>query len=101
MDAYGRPLWKVQLTNYRKGKRMGKRGKVPANKLPTSKAPIPVKIVHDTPKAVSSNDDMKWRAEDAMRDLERAERHKGDPVLMKAVGSLAKEKMDSLKKFCK
>ena len=79
---------------------MGKRGKVPTNKLPTSNKPIPVKIVHDTPQVAKSNDDMKWRAQDAMRDLERAEQHKRDPELMKHVKAAAKEKMDSLKKIC-
>ena len=75
-------------------------GRNPKNKLPTSKTPIPVKIVHDAPSVVKSSDDMKWRAQDAMRDLERAEQHKRDPELMKHVKVAAKEKMDSLKKIC-
>ena len=94
MDIFGRPLWKVQLTNYRKRKTMGRLAK---NKLPTSKEPVAVKIVNDAPKV---NDDIKWRAQDAMRDLERAEQHKRDPELMKHVKKAAKEKMDSLKKIC-
>ena len=77
-----------------------KKGRIPNNQLPTSKTPIPVKIVHNDPKPSISKDDMKWRAEDAMRDLERAEKHRSDPNLMKAVKEVAKEKMSSLKKFC-
>lgn len=81
---------------------MDKRGLIAENKLPTGnvKTPVPVKIVHDIVKAEPSKDEMKWRAEDAMRDLERAEKHKQDKELMKAVKNVAKEKMSSLKKFC-
>jgi hypothetical protein len=77
-------------------------GRPAKNKLPTtSKTPIPVRIVHDTVKpSEPSKDEMKWRAEDAMRDLEKAEKHKRDPELMKHVKAAAKEKMDSLKKIC-
>ena len=91
------PLWKIQLWNYRKGQRMGKRGPLQKNKLPTQ--PVPVKIVHDTVKQESSVDNLKWRAQDALRDIERAEAHKQDKELMKHVKSMAKEKMDCLSKI--
>ena len=42
----------------------------------------------------------KYRAEDALRDIERAEAHKADKSLMKDVKCLAKEKMDAMKKLC-
>ena len=76
---------------------MGKRGKMPANKLPTS--PVPVRIVHDTVRKPSA-DEKKWRAQDALSDIERAETHKRDKELMGHVKALAKEKMCALKKIC-
>lgn len=75
-------------------------------KLPVAKPqkPIPVKIVSEPVEAPSTRDmdarERKWRAEDALRDIERAEGHKRDKTLMKDVQSLAKEKMNSLKKIC-
>lgn len=41
----------------------------------------------------------KWRAEDALRDIERAEKHKSDKSLMKDVRSCAKEKMKAYGKL--
>ena len=41
----------------------------------------------------------RWKAEDALRDLERAEGHKRDKGLMSDVKALAKEKINSLKKL--
>lgn len=38
----------------------------------------------------------KWRAEDALRDLTRAEEHRGDAKLMKEVEKMRKEKMKAL-----
>jgi len=40
----------------------------------------------------------RYRAEDALRDLERAEGHKKDKNLMRDVKSMAKEKMAAMKK---
>lgn len=74
------------------------KSKLPVEKLKASKKPIPVKIVSDV--ASSPVSDNKWRAEDALRDIERAEAHKRDSTLMKAVKQLAKDKVASLKKIC-
>lgn len=79
--------------------------KLPVEKLKASKSsktvkPVPVKIVSDAPCAVNSADDRKWRAQDALRDIQRAESYKGDKALMKDVKALAKEQMNNLKKFC-
>ena len=73
--------------------------------LPVAKSnkPVPVKIVHDEPMVTTAKDDArerKWKAEDALRDIERAEAHKRDKQLMADVKGLAKEKMNSLKKIC-
>ncbi len=68
-----------------------------------SSKPIPVKIVHDEAVNATSKDDTrerKWKAEDALRDLERAEGHKRDKTLMGDVKKLAREKAASLKKLC-
>lgn len=75
--------------------------KLPVEKLKASKAakPVPVKIVSE-PCGPSSVDDRKWRAQDALRDIQRAESHKSDKTLMKDVKALAKEQVNNLKKFC-
>ena len=68
-----------------------------------SATPIPVQIV-DRPSTSSKVDmdrERKWKAEDALRDIERAEGHKRDATLMGDVKKLAKEKMTSLSKVCK
>lgn len=41
----------------------------------------------------------KYRAEEALRDIERAEKHKGDKSLMKDVKACAKEKMKAYGKL--
>jgi hypothetical protein len=41
-----------------------------------------------------------YKAEDALRDIERAEAHKKDAGLMRDVIAMAKEKINSLKKLC-
>lgn len=69
--------------------------------------PIPVQIVDTMSPKVSQKSDSdyearerKYRAEDALRDIERAEKHKSDKALMGDVKKLAKEKVNSLKKIC-
>lgn len=42
----------------------------------------------------------RWRAEDALRDIERAEEHRRDKSLMKEVKKVAKEKVKNLKSVC-
>lgn len=73
------------------------------NKLPTSNKPIPVTVVSNSTtsnaspmKQKDSDYDRKWKAQDALRDLERAEEHKCNKELMKDVKSLAKQKIKSL-----
>lgn len=73
--------------------------KLPVAKLKASKKPIPVKIVSDAPE-VSTERDNKWRAEDALRDIERAEAHKRDKSLMADVKKLAQDKVKALKDLC-
>ena len=78
---------------------MAKKAGLPVAK---NKQPVPVKIVTDVPDTIRSDDarERKWKAEDALRDIERAEGHKKDKSLMGDVKKLAKEKMSSLKKIC-
>lgn len=78
---------------------MGKRGKMPTMKLPVAKSSTSPPVSNIAPGSVDN--DMRWRAEDALRDIERAEKHKSDSQLMKHVGKLAEEKMTALKKICK
>ena len=74
--------------------------KLPVEKLKASKKPVPVKIVGDEPMETAKHEvsERKWKAEDALRDIERAEAHKRDKSLMSDVKKLAKEKVSSLKK---
>jgi hypothetical protein len=72
--------------------------KLPVQKLKASKKAIPVKIVSDSPNVSTS--DKKWRAEDALRDIERAEAHKRDKALMADVKELAQAKVKALKDLC-
>ena len=74
--------------------------KLPVQKLKASKKPIPVKIVSDAPEATSAKSDNKWRAEDALRDIERAEAHRRDKALMADVKELAQAKVKALKDLC-
>ena len=68
------------------------------NKLPVSKKPIPVKIVNDSPKATVASDD-KWRVEDALRTLRRAEEIRQDKGLMKQAKVMAKKEAAALSKI--
>lgn len=74
--------------------------KLPVEKLKATKA-VPVRIVNDAPEVAKSDGDRerKWKAEDALRDIERAEGHKRDKSLMGDVKKLAKEKVNCLKKI--
>lgn len=79
------------------------KNKLPIEKAAGSKKPIPVKIVHDDIQPKTSVDyearERKYKAEDALRDIERAEGHKRDRDLMKDVKKLAKDKIKSLGKI--
>lgn len=83
---------------------MAKKSKgLPVEKLGASKA-VPVKIVNDAPTASIDKSyearERKYRAEDALRDIERAEQHKRDKALMSDVKKLARDKVNSLKNIC-
>lgn len=79
------------------------KSKLPVQKLKASKSkPIPVKIVRDEAvPSVNAKSERNWRAEDALRDIKRAEAHKRDAALMADVKKLAQDEVASLKKFCK
>lgn len=78
------------------------KSKLPTNKLPTTKAvqstisdrPGPYK-----PSKQELDRDRRYKAEDACRDIERAEVHKQDKALMSDVRQIASEKIDSLKRI--
>jgi hypothetical protein len=74
---------------------------------PSQKAasgPVPVTIVSSGNMEGSGNTDTpemrKYRAQNALRDIERAEAHKSDKGLMGDVKKLAADKIDCLKKIC-
>jgi len=80
---------------------MAKKSKLPVEKLGASK-PVPVKIISDAPRETASDEarERKWKAEDALRDIELAEQHKRDKTLMADVKKLAQDKVKSLKNIC-
>lgn len=80
---------------------MGKRGKLPENKLPTSTGGQAMPMPTMKPSKEMLDRERRYKAEDALRDIERAEGHKRDSKLMADVKDMAKEKMESLKKVCK
>lgn len=79
-----------------------KAAKAPKNKLGVAVAVMPEP---SAPKQVAYEKGEKerarmWKAEDALRDIERADRHRNDKQLMRDVGKLAAEKIKSLKGLC-
>lgn len=81
---------------------MAKMG-LPVKKSEASKKPVPVKIVYDdAPKIDKSYEERekRYRAEDALRDIEKAEGHKKNKELMRDVKKVAKEKINTMKKIC-
>ena len=68
------------------------KGKLPVNKLPSTAMPEKAES-----KAYEAQE-RRYRAEEACRDIERAEKHKMDKGLMKDVKAVAKEKMKALGK---
>lgn len=74
--------------------------KLPVEKLRAKSKPVPVKIVNDYPSEVSTKEQRNYRAEDALRDIQRAKKHEQDKELMRDVKKLAKEQVNSLKKIC-
>jgi len=75
--------------------------KLPVEKLKaSSKKPIPVRIVSDSPSPSYAKEDQKWRAEDDLRALQRAAEIQADKSRVKAAQAIAKEQMSALKKIC-
>jgi hypothetical protein len=74
---------------------MGARGKVGKNKLPVAQPEVAV------PSKDAKAQERRWRAEEALRCIDRAENFKQDKGLMKDVKALAKEQMSSLQKIAK
>ena len=73
---------------------MGKRGKMPKNEL--SSATLSYK-----PSKTDVERENRYRAEDALRTLARADEIRNDKGLMGSVKRLAQEQMQTAKKFAK
>jgi hypothetical protein len=69
------------------------------NKLPIAKAGGPVEMPAGMT-AKMAESERRYRAEEALRDIERAEKHKMDKSLMSDVKKMAKEKVKALGKIC-
>lgn len=74
---------------------MGKRGPLPRNKLASA---IAVDVPTPSMSKESAERERRWKAEDALRTITKAEECKADRGLMKDVKALAKEQMNNLKK---
>lgn len=80
-------------------KKAAKPSKTIKNRLPVAK--VAIMPQPETPKQADYEKREKmYRAEDALRDIERANKHMADKSLMKDVKVLAKEKMKALGKLC-
>lgn len=78
---------------------MGKRGKLPANKLPAVDYPSPCAPVKMTKEDEARR--RRYAAEDGLRTLNQAEEIRSDKQRMADIKSLANEQMANLKKFSK
>ena len=65
-----------------------------------AKSSLPIATASETRERANAADEMKWKAKNALEDIERAEGHKRDKDLRKHVKKAAKDKMNSLKKIC-
>lgn len=61
-----------------------------------SMASAPATPRRDTPSKASMNDERRWRAQDALDTLTRAEQHRKDKGLMADVQKVAKEKISAM-----
>lgn len=73
-----------------------KLSKVVAKSKGGKQKPVPVKIVNDAPRPSYAQEDMKYKAQDAIRTLQRAEEIKRDKPLMRAAKAEAKSMMKQL-----
>lgn len=76
---------------------MGARGKLPKAKIPTTDVPCSVA----KPSKAQSEQERRWRAEDGLRAIQRAEEIRSNPQTMSDIKQLAQEQMSNLKKFAK
>ena len=81
---------------------MAKKGRIPNNKLPTNLPNVSEgsKVHESMESAEWQAKERRYKAESALGDIERAEKHKSDKSLMKDVKKVAKEKMKCLGKIC-
>ena len=78
---------------------MVKKTKMPVEGILTVKASTQPQDVIGTRSKDSETRERKYRAEDALRDIERAEGHKRDKNLMRDIKACAREKMKAYGKL--
>lgn len=76
---------------------MGKRGKLPKNRLPVENSPC----VATKPTKDDEARERRYRAQDALRTLQQADDYRQNKQLMGDIKALAKEQMETAKKFAK
>lgn len=69
-------------------------------KKSTASRAMPVAVAYK-PSAAEKKEQMRYRAEDAIRTLTRAEEIRKDPTLMKAVKTHAQEQVKTMQSVCK
>lgn len=70
-------------------------------KLPVAKAPSTVRDAPYKPSKEDEARERRYRAEDALRSIQRADEIRKDSKLMNDVKQLAKEQMETAKRYCK
>ncbi len=75
------------------------KSKLPTNRLPAAKSTGPSVEEVARPLQDYEAKERRYRAEEACRDIERAEKHKMDKGLMKDVKQVAREKIKGLGKI--
>ena len=78
---------------------MGARGRLPKNTLPIAKPDV--SCSPSKPSKEQAAQERRWKAEDALRTIQRAKDYEKDKQLMNDVKSLAQEQMNSLKRVAK
>ena len=69
-------------------------------KLPVAKPPLAIEAPYKRTKEDEARE-RRYRAEDGLRAIQRAEEIKSDKSLMSDIKALANEQVSNLKKFCK
>lgn len=74
------------------------KGKLPTSKLPAARPDVPSPCSTKSSKQFDAQE-RRWKAQDALRDIQRVRDYEKDKSLMSDVKTLAQEQIDSLKRI--